>query len=136
MKLLFQRTVWLVAGLSFFLTIAGTTSAQEDTTPKKRLRSPAVIKGNVGGESHDSYVIHAAKGKLMNVEISWMPEGDNDASFTVSESSNFFTAERIGFGHESKDGKRWSGRIPKTRNYHIYVVAHPVAKYKLRVTLK
>ncbi len=76
MKLRFKRTIRLVAGLSFLLTIAGTTSAQEDTTPKKRLRSPAVIKGNIGGESHQSYVIYAQKGKLLNVEISWMPEGD------------------------------------------------------------
>lgn len=136
MKLMFQKTVWLVVVISILLTITGTTSAQEDTTPKKKLRSPAVVKGNIGGEAHDSYVIQAQKGKLMIVEISWTPDGDNNASFTISRSSNFFSSEPIGFGSESKNGKRWTGRIPGTRNYYIYVVAHPLADYRLKVTVR
>ena len=136
MKLLFQKATGFVAVLSILLTFTNTTSAQEDTTPKKKLKGPAVVKGNIGGESHDSYVIHAQKGKLMKVEISWKPDGDNNASFTVSESSNFFSSEPVKFGSESKNGKQWTGRIPRTSDYYIYVVAHPIADYKLKVTVK
>lgn len=136
MKLLLQKTALFVTAISILLIISGTASAQEDTTPKKKLRSPAVVKGNIGGESHDSYVIRAQKGKLMIVEISWTKDGDNNASFTVSKSPNFFSGESVGFGSESKNGKRWTGRIPATRNYYIYVVAHPTADYKLKVTVK
>ena len=136
MKLLIQKTLGAVAVLFILLTITGTTSAQEDTTPKKRLKSPTVVKGNIGGESHDSYVIHAQKGKLMIVEISWEPHDGNNASFTISESSNFFSSEPVGFGSEEKNGKRWTGRIPGTRNYYIYVVAHPIADYRLKVTVR
>ncbi len=136
MKLLFQKAIGGVAVLFMLLTITSTASAQEDTTPKKKLKSPAVVKGNIGGESHDSYVIHAQKGKLMKVEINWKPDGNNKASFTVSESSNFFSSEPIGFGSESKNGKQWTGRIPKTGDYYIYVVAHPIADYRLRVTVR
>lgn len=136
MKLHFQKFTLFVAVTAIFLTFTGKSLAQEDTTPKKRLKSPAVVKGNIGGESHDSYVIRAQKGQLMTVEISWTPEGDNNASFTVSESPNFFSGGPIGFGNESENGKRWTGKIPRTRNYYIYVVAHPIADYKLKVTVK
>jgi hypothetical protein len=110
--------------------------AQEDTTPKKRLRSPATVEGFIGGESHDSYVIRVRKGQVMTVQISWKPEGDNHASFTVSESPNFFTGEPIKFGKESDGGKRWTGKSPKTSEYYIYVVAHPTAQYTLGVKVE
>jgi len=53
------------------LLVANIALAQEDKTPKKRLRSPAVVKGFIGGESHDSYVIRAPKGRSLIVQISW-----------------------------------------------------------------
>lgn len=92
----------------------------------QRLRSPATVKGFIGGESHDSYVIHAREGQNMTVQISWRPErhkelGDNRAEFSVSESPNFDGDGQVKFGKESNNGKRWSGKIPKTGNYYIYV---------------
>ena len=119
--------------LATLLLAANITWAQEDTTPKKRLRSPATAKGLIGGEPHDSYVIHARKGQTLAVQISWQLKDDNKAEFTVSESANFFNGPQVGFGKASNNGKRWSGKIPRTANYYIYVVAHPTAQYTLRV---
>ena len=108
--------------------------AQTDTRSQRRLRSPASVRGFIGGESHDSYVIHASKGQIMTVEISWQKEGDNRAEFTITRSSNFFESEPVDFGKTSEDEKSWTGEIPSTGDYHIYVVAHPTAHYKLKVT--
>jgi len=91
--------------------------AQDDTTPKKRLRSPVTVRGFIGGESHDSYVIRVRKGQILSVRISWRRADDNHAQFIVNESPNF--GAQIEFGKESDKGKRGSGKIPKSENYYI-----------------
>ena len=132
-----QKFLCGVAGVvTVLLVAAGPCWAQPRPSPAKRLRSPAVVKGFIGGESHDAYVIRAAKGKTMTVRLSWRPEEGNKAGFQISDRYSFFEAESVTFGTESPDGTRWTGRIPKTANYYIYVVAHPSARYTLRVTLK
>lgn len=125
-----------IFSLSILLFAAGITWAQNDTTPKKRLNSPAKVTGFIGGEAHDSYLIRARRGQTMTVQISWKREDDNRAEFTVSRSANFFNADSVKFGKESNKGKTWRGKIPKTANYYIYIVAHPTAKYTLKVMLK
>jgi len=106
----------------------------------QRLRSPAAVKGFIGGESHDSYVIRARKGRIMTVKLSWRRERNgpeyNHAEFYVSNSGDFGGDSRVTFGRDSKDGKRWSGTIPSTGDYYIYVMAHPTAHYTLRVSMK
>jgi len=106
----------------------------------KRLRSPATVKGFIGGESHDSYLIHARRGQTMTVEISWKPEhdenGDNHAEFWVGTRPDFDGDSLVKFGTESDEGKRWTGKIPATGNYYIYVLGHPTAEYTLKVTVK
>jgi hypothetical protein len=122
--------------LSLAATLAWT---QEDTIPKKRLHIPAVATGFVGGESHDTYVIHAQKGSavsIVSIDISWQRSEDNQAQFTVSESPNFFNSAPVIFGSESRQGRHWSGQVPAAGDYYIYVVAHPSAHYTLRVALK
>ena len=136
MRTKLKRTFWLPVVLTFFLLPTHVAQAQNDTTPKKRLRSPAIAKGFIGGESHDSYVIRARKGQTMTVQISWRRKDDNHAEFTISDSSNFFDAAQVPFGKVSDKGRRWSGKIPKTGNYYVYVVAHPTARYTLRVTIE
>lgn len=131
-----KRSSFLLIALAIVLIAANSCWAQDDTTPKRRLRSPATTRGVIGGESHDSYVIQARKGRTMTVQISWLRVDDNRAEFTVSESANFFNGEEVAFGKTSDKGKRWSGKIPKTKDYYIYVVAHPTADYTLRVRLK
>jgi hypothetical protein len=129
------RALFLVA-ITLLLLNVPISQAQEDTTPKKRLRSPATARGFIGGESHDSYVIRARKGQTMTVRISWRPEGDNSAGFSITGSRDFFAGEPINFGNATDDGKSWTGKIPRTGNYYIYVTAHPTARYVLRVRLK
>jgi hypothetical protein len=136
MQLRLRKTSLLFAAIVALLLGANVALSQEDRTPKKRLRSPAVVRGFVGGESHDSYVIRAGRGTTMTVRISWRREGDNRAEFTISDSPNFFSAEQVNFGEEFDGGKSWRGKIPATRNYYIYVVAHPTARYTLSVKVK
>lgn len=131
------RRLLILAGLVATVTLAADlSSAQPRPTPPKRLRSPATVRGFIGGESHDAYVIRAAKGKTLTVQLSWRQEGGNRAEFSVSDMSGFFEAEPVDFGVRSDNEKRWTGKIPKTGNYYIYVVAHPDARYVLKVRLK
>jgi hypothetical protein len=76
----------------------------------------------------------------MTVRLSWRQErselGANQAQFYVSELAEFGGDGAVKFGKESDNGNRWSGRIPRTKNYYIYVMAHPIADYTLRVTVR
>lgn len=136
MQLKLQRCFLFLVAISILLLSSTVSRSQDDTTPKKRLRSPATVRGFIGGESHDSYVIRARKGQTMTVRISWRPDGDNNAGFTITRSSNFFSGEQVDFGNESDGGKRWTGKIPRAGNCYIYVTGHPTAHYTLRVRLK
>ena len=120
--------------LAFIFCALSAASAQTAAKPK-RIAPPAVVKNTIGGESHDAYVLQARQGQRLTVSISWKKDGDNRAGFTVSEGANFFEAEPAKFGKESHGGKSWTGVVPATRRYYIYVVAHPSAHYTLRVTL-
>ena len=138
MRMILQRASLLLVVLATLLLAAIPALGQGHT---RRLRSPATVRGLVGGESHDSYVIRAREGQIMTVQISWRRErqtepGDNRAEFFVSESPNFEGGEPVKFGKESDKGKRWSGKIPKTGNYYIYVNAHPTAHYTLKVAVR
>lgn len=130
-----QTTYLLFTVIVILISITHNAAAQNDAAPKKRLHSPAIVKGDIGGESHDSYVIKARKGQVMTVQIAWRRKGDNRAEFTVSESSDFFNAEPVKFGKSSNHEARWSGKIAKAQDYYIYVTGHPEAHYTLKVTL-
>ena len=118
------------------LFAADLMSAQTDSARKQRLKSPAVVKGYIGGEAHDGYVIRARKGQTMTVRISWRHMDNNRAEFSISRSANFFEGEPVNFGKTSNGGKTWRGKIPRTGDYYIYVVAHPTANYILKVSIK
>ncbi len=130
------RKCFLIFALTATWLAAGSALAEKFT---KTLRSPATVKGLIGGESHDSYSIHARAGQTMTVWISWKPEhdgelGDNHAEFFVSDSPEF--GGDAEFGLSSEGGKRWIGKIPKTGNYYVYVMGHPSAHYTLKIVLK
>jgi len=138
MRMKLRQAFLLLIPLVTLLLAADIAWAQEYT---QRLRSPATVRGFIGGESHDSYVIRARKGQTMTIQISWRREHDNalganHAEFFVGELPDFDGNGQVKFGKESNEGKRWSGKIPKTGNYYIYVMAHPTAHYALRVTVK
>jgi len=132
----FRKILSLAGIVATVILAADLSSAQPRPTPAKRLTSPAVVRGFIGGESHDAYVIRAPKGKTLTVQLSWREEGGNRAEFEVSDMPGFFGVELVKFGKPSDDGKRWTGKIPKTGNYYIYVVAHPDARYTLKASLK
>jgi hypothetical protein len=73
-------------GPALLLLLTGLAWAQQDTNPKHPLQSPAAVKGTIGGEAHDSYVIQARKGQAISVRISWQRAAGNQADFSVSES--------------------------------------------------
>jgi len=125
-----------LAVLAFVMLAAGMASAQEDLTPKKRLNGATTVTGFIGGESHDSYVIRVRKGQRMTVEISWVKEDRNKAEFKVSESANFYGGEMVKYGLTTYAEDKWTGKVPKTGDLYVYVVAHPTAKYKLRVSFR
>lgn len=101
-----------------------------------RLRGAATVRGFIGGESHDSYVIRARKGQTLTVRLSWQHEGDNRASVSVSESPDLYTGEPVKFGNDSNNDRKWVGRIPTSGDYYIDVVAHPSAHYMLKVRVR
>ncbi len=133
-----QRGCLLLLALATLLFLPAITIAQEYV---QRLRNPSTVRGLIGGESHDSYVIRARKGQILTVQISWRREhhkelGDNHAEFFVGDLPDYDGGGLVKFGKESNDGRRWSGTIPKSGDYYIYVNAYPTAHYVLRVTLK
>jgi hypothetical protein len=127
--------------ISFFaaailLFIVSNTWAQTDSVKKKRLKSPAAVKGFVGGEAHDSLVIRVRQNQRLKVQISWQGGGDRNAQFVVSRSADFFPGDVLEGGTETYDGKNLVGKIPATGDYYIYVTGHPTAKYTLKVSVK
>jgi hypothetical protein len=98
------------------------------------------VKGFIGGESHDRYMVHAREGQTMKIEFSWKLEhdkeiGDNRADFDVWDWPGFVTAPNL----KSKKNSRsmvWSGRVPRTDNFYIDVTAYPSAHYTLKVAVQ
>ncbi len=130
------KTCLTFFAVTFLFFTAGVTWAQTDSVKKKRLQSQATVKGFIGGEAHDSYVVRARRNQTLTVEISWQGQGDRTAQFVVSNSADFFSGEVVEGGTETYDGKKWVVKVPATRDYYIYVTAHPTVHYKLKVSVK
>ena len=131
--MLLTKTAALLLTVMTLLPTAKVTGAQIQPLVSKRLHSPASVRGFIGGDSHDEYVIHVRSGRVLTIRLSWRREADNRAEFSVRGSPN---TEPVKFGMESDDGKRWTGKIPKSGDYYIDVYAHPTAHYTLRVAVK
>lgn len=115
------------------LGVLATSALAQPQSKPQRVQAPKTIRGLVGGEANDTYVVHVRRGRLLTVEISWKKEADNTASFSVTDSRAGGT---ISFGRESNGGRKWMGKVPKTGDYFIEVVAHPAAHYVLQVRIK
>ena len=103
-------TVFVVMILLFTVSDA---QAQTDSVEKVRLKSPATVKGEIGGESHNSYVIRVRKNQTLKVQITWKEKGDRVAHFIVSRSDSFFEGEVIR-GISTYNEKNWHSKIRKT----------------------
>ena len=119
--------------LVLIIGILSTAGLAQPRAKPKRVHVPTTIRGLVGGEANDTYVFRARKGQQLTVEISWKKEDDNAASFSVADSLDGGT---ISFGKESDGGRKWTGKVPKTHDYFIEVVAHPAAHYVLKIIVK
>lgn len=112
--------------------LAGLAMAQQDQEASAicfpQGSKTAVVRGFIGGEAHDSYVFHLRAGRKVTVQIT---SGGNRAEFSVSTSE---FGEPVSFGKVTNGGKTWTGTMPQTGVYFISVVAHPQARYTLRVT--
>ena len=127
------RTFLLFATWATMLAASSNARVHEHA---QKILSSATVNGFVGGESHDSYVIHVRKGQTMRVRISWLGEqideaGDNHAEFWIGNSG--CQGDAISLGTVSEGGKQWTGKMQQTRDYYICVVAYPSAHYTLRV---
>jgi hypothetical protein len=123
------QTLTCITALFLFTNL---TLAQEDQEARgicfPQESKTAVIRGFIGGESHDSYVLHLRAGRKVTVRIT---SRGNRAGFSVSTSE---FGEPVNFGKETDGGMTWSGTIPQTGVYFISVTAHPQARYTLKVT--
>jgi len=119
--------------VALVLALLTASAIAQPLTKPKRVHAPATIRGLVGGESNDTYVVHVRKGHQLTVELSWKKEDDNTASFGMGSSKDL---EPVSFGKESHGGRKWVGKVPKTGEYFIEVVAHPSAHYVLKVRVK
>ena len=128
-----RATVIHLVRLAFVLGILATSAYAQPQPKPKRVHAPTTIRGLVGGEANDTYVVHVRKGQVLTVQISWKKEEDNTASFGMSASKNL---EPVSFGKESNGGRKWVGKAPKTGDYFIEVVAHPSAHYVLKITAR
>jgi hypothetical protein len=126
--------LFFLAFTILFLAV-GSAQAQPETAEKVRLKSPSTVKGEIGGESHAAYVIRVRKGQTLKVQIDWKEKGDRVAHFVVSRSPDFFAGDVIR-GIMTYNEKNWYSKIRRTGDYYIYVTAHPVANYTLKVSAK
>ena len=130
-QLLMQIARLLTYATAVFL-LAGMAVAQEDQEAKEiyfpQESKAAVVRGFIGGESHDTYVFHIRAGRKVTVQIT---SRDNRAGFSVSTSE---FGEPVSFGKETNGGMTWTGTIPQTGVYFVSVIAYPQARYRLKVT--
>ncbi len=108
------------------LLLTSLTLAQEDQEAKgisfPQASKTAIVRGFIGGESHDSYMFHVRSGRRVTVRIT---SRGNRAGFSVSKSE---FGEPVSFGKETDGGVTWTGTIPQTGVYFISVTAHPQAR--------
>ncbi|HQU83795.1 MAG TPA: hypothetical protein PKY59_11745 [Pyrinomonadaceae bacterium] len=131
----FIKSSLFLFAVAILLLIVSETKAQTDTVEKVRLKNGATAKGEIGGESHASYVIRVRKGQTLKVQIDWKEKGDRVEQFVVSRSADFFAGDVIR-GISTYNEKNWYSKIRKTGDYYIYVTAHPIANYTLKVFVK
>lgn len=132
MLIFFNRGVSILVLLIGSAPFSGPMYSQSPEPAVRRLHGAASVRGVIGGESHDIYVIHVKNGQTLSVKVNWRRSGDNHADFELSRSPDF-SGEPVKFGKTTGDGSRFSGRVPATGDYFISVTGYPTVHYRLRV---
>ncbi len=133
-----------VVGIAI-IVLSAYVAFSQDMYPAQRLHSPATIRNKIGGESHAVYVIRVKKGQRLIVKLWYDPnqitddvtlERGSTASFGVMKGSHLDSAKIIKYGKFTNNSRTWVAKIRRTGNYLIDVIAHPIAKFTLRVKTK
>ena len=111
--------------------LEGQTSHPNKIAHLELKRNQALANGHVGGESHDQYSIFLTKGADITIQLR---SPKNAAEFLFSTSEPFRGAEQVRFGVADESIRSWTGTIPASRKYYIYVTAYPDSDYQLIVT--
>lgn len=119
-------------------TAAGDGTPAENFLPT---RTTAEAEGTIGGESHASYGFFAVEGQRLTVRLSWDKSAEfdeNSASVSVSSDDAGTFTDDSGVFTTTESGREstTTGTVPRTGAYHLSVVAHPAADYRLRLTLE
>jgi len=99
----------------------------------RALQVPSSVRGFVGGESHDAYRFHGARGEHVGIRLASLRASAEGAEMIVSDSPTFGDAEPALGGTLSEDGAAWDGTLRRSGWLYIYVVAHPSAHYRLTI---
>jgi hypothetical protein len=116
MRAHFKNLILVFGALTAMLFAVDRAAAQGAT----RLRSGVEVRGEVGGEGHQSYVIRARRGQIIRVRIlRGLRSPDDNFNLTVSRKPSFFDAQEVNFGKESsgRGWMAWTGKAPRSGNY-------------------
>jgi hypothetical protein len=111
--------------------LEGQSSRPNKVAQLELQHNQALANGYVGGEAHDQYSIMLTKGADITIQLR---SPKNAAEFLFSTSQPFLKAEQVKFGAADESIRSWTGIIPMSQKYYIYVTAYPDSKYQLIVT--
>ena len=126
-----KKIVFVVACALGLLAFPGLVHAQEQEAEGLRFLGDgktAIVRAGIGGEAHASYLLHVREGRKLTVTVT---STGNRAQFSISTSE---FGEQVNFGKFTPNGNTWTGTVPQTSVLFISVLAHPTARYTLRVT--
>jgi len=137
------KNLILIFGASAAVFFAFHSASAQDERATK-LRNGVWVKGEVGGDGHQSYFIHARRGQTLTVQISRkLRNSDENFNLTVSRNASFTDAQEVKFGKETsgKTWMTWTGKAPATGNYYFFLTGYTpdapnIIAYTFRVTVK
>ncbi len=140
MKLSIKKAALIFAGLTMMLLVSIPAAAQRQRTlkrkkivarmsvaPKIRLQNGESVDGYVDVDNYDGYIINARKGQMLTVRI----RRASNVSLKISQTGNYYRAVQLGGGKFSNGGRRWTGKIPASGDYYIFVNARQPVNYKI-----
>jgi hypothetical protein len=147
-----HRILHIFAVLAIVIFIVSRTIAQESHTEKRISLANGVgtitERGEIGGESQDSYVLNLDAGRKVAIVLY---SEQNKADFSICDEHDGYgdsdvcqraKTTRLKYFTISKEVKyrkamQWTGRIPKAGDYTISVVAYlGSARYTLQVKVE
>jgi hypothetical protein len=130
---MFQKTLKLSGLLLITLSLLTSGMAQSGKTQRVRFargRTTAILKGAVVRGTQDRYILGARRGQTMIVHITSL---ERNAVFSIIGPN----AIALSGAEEGDDTMDWSGELPATGDYSIWVSGtRGNATYTLEVTIR